>query len=447
MNHRKLIFTILALVLVFGIAQEPEAALNAVDPGPYSAATGFFPAWYQDTNGIALNLCLSKTVSPDPAALGGLMCTLLPNPGVFDPALPIVFPTNFPDESFWFTAGGRTRDPGGLGPVFDFNLVIALEAAFATGAVINGDQVSFSRVRIRASVDTTGFYTLTHPYGVEELEAVTTGAKAINMTRDIGIGNPGDFTGALAGDIGPFLVRTNAQGAVSPIVIGAETFVGDPNVTQTVTGSPFGTNYFRVQGPNGIDATSNVFAIEGKLFTGATLPTPIEVDRASYTASAAGTTQMDVFVTTTATATVSFADSSVPAQVILMGGDPVGRFFGQATVPPSILGPVTLSASATPFNNPAFPANSLATKVSPVTDLVFITKAEYSIAAQTLVIEASSSDELAPPVLTSGASALAMTVTPPVQRLTLTGLAIPPAAVTVTSSAGGSDTEMVNVLP
>ena len=281
------------------------------------------------------------------------------------------------------------------------------------------------------------------PFVVDTIHPV---AREIQFTRDIGIGSPGVYTGALGGDIGPFLVRTDALGNVSPVVIGTEVFLGDPNVTTTFTGSPFGTNYFRVQGPGGIDATSNLVAISGKVFTGAALPTPIVVDRASYSRSATGA-QMDIFAISPSTAILSFTDSSVPPLLFPMGGDPVGRFFGQATVPPSILGPVTLSAIATPYNNPIFPANAAGTKTSPISDLVSITRAEYSKAAQTLVIEASSSDQVAPPALSYGAAALAMTITPPIQSLTVTGLVMPPPAVTVTSSAGGSDTEEVIVLP
>src|SRR5512143_3247821 len=95
----KVLVTALGLATFAGNSQ---AALQAVDPGPYTAATGFFPLFYTDTNNLSLDLCLSKAVSPDPAAGGGLLCTLVANPGVFDPLLPVVFPVNFPDEAFYF---------------------------------------------------------------------------------------------------------------------------------------------------------------------------------------------------------------------------------------------------------------------------------------------------------------------------------------------------------
>src|SRR5512143_3616159 len=102
--RKKVLVTALGLALGAGGAQ---AALQAVDPGPYTAATGFFPLFYTDTANVTLDLCLSKAVSsrvPGAPGAPSYMCTLLPNPGIFNDLLPIVFPVNFPDEAFWFTA-------------------------------------------------------------------------------------------------------------------------------------------------------------------------------------------------------------------------------------------------------------------------------------------------------------------------------------------------------
>ena len=403
-----------------------------MDPGPYTTAFGNFPRWYQDTHGKALELCLSTAVSPDPAAAGGLMCVLLPTPD-FDPALPIAFPGNFPDESFWFVADGILDAPAAG---VNLRYVAAIEAAFASGAVVNGDQVSFARIRFFADVPVPGTYTVTHPYGVDVFEVSTVGAgREIQFTRDIGIGGLGDFTGALMGDIGPFLVR-----AAGTITVGTETFIGDPNVLQAVTGSPFGTNFLRVQGPDGsgIDVTTNQFTVAGKLFTAATLPTPLVVDRATYDRNAFQT-QIDVFALSPPPATVSFTDNASAPWA--MHGDTAGKFYGQALDPGGTLtGTITVNAANT-GNSPISVANL-------VTDVVSITRAEFSQAAGTLTIEAFSSDEVVPfPTLSAGGFGNLGDPAGSIQRLTVSGLTIPPATVTVTSSAGGSDTEDVVVLP
>jgi hypothetical protein len=408
-------------LLLVGTVATAQAVLNAVDPGPYTATTGFFPLWYQDTHGRGLELCLSTATGTN-----GPMCVLLANPGIFDPALPIVFPANFPDESFWFSADGAVTGAG-----VDLRYVAALEAAFGSGVPAENDQISFARIRFFADVPVPGTYTITHPYGVDVFEVTeVTAGREIQFTRDIGIGAPGDFTGALKGDIGPFLVR-----AAGVVTVGTETFIGDPNVTQTVTGSPFGTNFLRVQGP-GIDVQSNQFFLAGKIYPGA-LASPLVVERTTYARTVAQT-QVDVFASSAPTALLSFTP---PSPEVLMGGDAFGRFFGQSALlgPNAVPDGVDVTADNAPTNNTAV------TIASAVTDVVTITRVEYS--GGVLTIEASSSDETSLPTLTYGSQTLAPVGGGPTQSLTVTGLAIPPAAVTVTSDAGGSDTEDVVVLP
>ena len=231
-----------------------------------------------------------------------------------------------------------------------------------------------------------GTYTITHPYGVDVFEVPTIGAgREIQFTRDIGIGAPGDFIGALKGDIGPFLVR-----AAGTITVGTETFIGDPNVLQTVTGSPFGTNFLRVQGPDGsgIDVTTTQFTVAGKLFTAATLPTPLVMDRATYDRNAFQT-QIDVFALSPPPATVSFPDdASLPAVNTPMTGDASGKFYGQALVPPAIL-----SAVRHGHRGERGQQTIVSVPSTLITDVVSITRAEFSLVTGTLTIEAFSSDK------------------------------------------------------
>jgi hypothetical protein len=410
--------TVLSLMLAGPVATS-QAVLNAVDPGPYVVETGFFPLWYQDTHGRGLELCLSTAAGPN-----GPMCLLLANPGIFDPALPISFPENFPDEAFWFSADGAVAAAG-----VDLTYVAAVEAAFGSGVPAANDQISFARIRFFADVPVPGTYTITHPYGVEVFEVTdVTAGREIQFTRDIGIAAPGTFTGALAGDIGPFLVA-----AAGPITVGAETFIGDPNISQAVTGSPFGTNFLRVQGP-GIDVRTTGFQVSGKIYPGA-LPSPLLVERTTY-ARTPLQSQVDVFARSAPTATLSFASPQTP-----MGGDAVGRFFGQALVEQNAIpSSVAVTADNTPTNNTPVTKTGLA-----VSDVVSITRVEYG--AGVLTIEASSSDETDLPTLSFGDLTLTPVLGGPTQSLSVTGLTIPPATVTVTSSAGGSDTEDVVILP
>ena len=191
--------TTVAVSLILGVDLQPvRAALYAVDQGAPTPANGFFAAWYQDTHGRVLDLCLSRAKSS--RVPGSNMCTLIPSAGVFDDIRPISFPGNFPDEAFWFTGETLISDAASG---IDLLHVSALEAAFNGELPAEGDPISFARIRIRVTVPSAGTYTVTHPYGVDVFQVDAPGTRAIDMTRDIGIGAPGDFRGALAGSLGP----------------------------------------------------------------------------------------------------------------------------------------------------------------------------------------------------------------------------------------------------
>ncbi|MHC8407858.1 hypothetical protein [Pseudomonas sp. TMB3-21] len=446
--HPLLSKTALALAvtaLTHGVAQ---AALFAVDPGPYLPANGSFAAWYQDTHGRTLDLCLSKAVSsraPGAPGAPSYMCTLLPTPGVFDDAEPIVFPTNFPDESFWFTADATIIDAGrGI----DLEFGTAIEAAFAAEEPVEGDQVSFARVRIRVDVPTAGTYVVTHPYGVDVFDVPAGGDRAINMTRDIGIGTPKTYDGALRGDVGPFLRSVNGPYTeTNPLTGAAEQYIGDPNLQEAVTGSPFNTDFVRIEGPNGLDLRTTLFGISGKLST-VVRPTPMITERSTYSRKAgdsAPVAQQDVFVKA----------PPPPATVTLTSNDPVlnlteadttGNWYAQSSVNPSL--PSTLQLTAD--NHVAIATSTPTTLSMALIDLVVIQRAEYSLSSGQLTLVASTSDETSPPVLTatsgSGAAIGALSGEGAVKSLA-TGISpIPPAKVRVTSSNGGSDTEEVVIV-
>ena len=468
--RNKILVTALGLATFAGASQ---AALQAVDPGPYTAATGFFPQWYEDTNALTLDLCLSNAVSAN-----GPLCTLLPNPGIFDPLQPIVFPVNFPDESFYFTA-----DANVVGQGIDLLYISAIEAAFAAGPPVPGDQVTFARIRIRADFDVTvptpGVYRITHPFGVKEFSVDAPGRRVINDTVDIGIGAPGDFTGALGGQIGPFLVAAAAPGgAPLPFIQGldpetglstGEEFIGDPNVLQFVTGGQNGVNEVRVErianlggAPTGdIDVASDQFFLSGRVFVpGVTqTPTDVAVDRASYSRTVdpvtlAVTTRIDGFATSTPTAGVCFRETldlvgGTDPCLITMTGDGAGQFYGQdpdaPRVPPFIVVTATDTVAGTA---PTTVAQALG-------DVVKVSRAEYQQNTGLLIVNATSSDEAAPPKLTvvgfDGATFTPVPGTIAEQRLQVDlGLGAtapePPAFVTVVSSGGGRDTEPVQVV-
>lgn len=434
----------LAVAIIASMLQLPaQAALFAVDTGPYNPANGGFAAWYQDTHGRTLDLCLTKAVSSRVAGAPGApsyMCTLLPTPGVFDDTQPIVFPSNFPDEAFWFTADAAIVDAArGI----DLSYGTAIEAAFAAEEPVEGDQVSFARVRIRVDVPTAGTYVVTHPYGVEVFDVPAAGRRAINMTRDIGIAGAGDFSGALKGDVGPFLRSVNG-----PYTEGSERFIGDPNLEERVTGSPFNTNFVRIEGPGGIDLRTELFSISGKL-SDVARPTPLMPLRSTYsrhTENGDLRAQQDVFVMAPPPPAAVTLTSQTP-NLNLTEANGTGAWYAQSVLNPIV--PATLVLSAD--NSVAIPTSSPATANLPLTDLVTITRAEFSLASGQLTLVASTSDETSPPVLSArtgnGTFIGNLAGNGAVKTLSTSLSPIPPAKVQVTSANGGSDSEDVVLVP
>ncbi|MGZ7457725.1 Ig-like domain-containing protein [Pseudomonas sp. Ma2-10] len=437
-----------ALGLTLSLSGGAFAQLAAVDPGPYTFASGKFPIWYQDNNLLSMELCQSRAASSRvPAATPpAYMCTLLPAPGIFDDTLPMVFPDNWPDEAFWFLA--ETTIPDNAAGYGMDAYVAGIEAAFAGGDPLDGDQISFARIRMRINVPIAGTYTVTHPYGVETVNVTTPGRRAINITRDIGVGAPGVFDGALNGAIGPFLRSVNGPYTeVNPDTGTIETFVGDPNLTEQVTGSPNDTNFVRIEGPAGT-IESNLFTLSGKVLDNRA-QTHVDLSRATYRRTSSGTgtsTRVEVFgkadnsSTLCLRETIALVPGPPPTPCLTdMVGDGTGLYFGQRVFNGPVPPVVVLTAT-----NPAGTTRPTAVS-SKLVDLVKIQTARYNWSNHSLLIEATSTDEVAvPDMVAQGYGRLSKSGT--LQKITIADLNQPPATVTVKSAAGGSDTEPVVVV-
>jgi hypothetical protein len=356
-----------------------------------------------------------------------------------------VFPTRFADEHFFFAADAFLPG-GGL-------LVIGLEAAFAVGPPIPGDQIVFARIRIRIPGLANGKYRVRHPYGVNDFD-VTAGE--INFTEDLGIQcPPGSFDCALQGRIGPFLLPSNTPGGAElPPVAGpvpGKLYIADPVREGPVTGSPVGQNFFRLARVNAdgtettVEETSN-FAMVGRLFTGA-MSGKVNVDRASYASDASGN-KLDVFATAFPT-----TQSRMPAGPNPPAVQPVVAFYPAACVVNTngVLGPpdstpVQMLNDGANYHGQSLPATVPAAvcvgdltardatgqavpvfSEKAVTDQVTIAQAHFANGAFTVV--AASSDTVNAPVLT--ALGYGDLPSPPF------AIVAPPSKVRVSSSKGG----------
>ncbi len=209
----------------------PEGA-GLLRHGPIDSVNGY-PKWFQDR-------------APAPNQKSVVLELLSNVPGVIDPPVvgqASVFPANWPGETFYYMAASQNASATGNSAAFES----AIEATFQSGNPVDGEQIIFSRIRLRITgLQNDGTYFLRHPYGTE-IEVAAAGG--INMTRDIGIGAQGDFSGALHGDTGPFLVP--ATMADSEIVAGAS--IGNGATLTRVRRGLNGINHFEIEGP-GIEA-------------------------------------------------------------------------------------------------------------------------------------------------------------------------------------------------
>jgi hypothetical protein len=398
--------------------------------GPIDETNGF-PLWYKDTNNVRLELCLDPG---DPNCILG---------AVPDPGQPISFPDNFPDEGFWSNSTA-TLDAGGGDKAL---LVTAVEAAFGTadGLPAPGGQISFGRVRIRAAGLVDGAtYTVTNPYGVDHIDAEAGAVKGINTTEDIGSLTPnGTFDQTLAAKAAPFLKWPTGAPAG---------YLGDPAVDHVVTGSPYNTNFFRIEGPAGsftgstqlcADATlgdsstatddcieTDLFSVVGKLATRA----GVEVTKAYYSNSGNGH-MMDLFAFSEPGQNLVISGTGV-AQTKMREDASTGRYYARVYAdgaPPADLA-VTNKTDA--------PNTVDHVSAAMFGDKVHILSAVYSNDDHTLNVSSDSGDDSATMKL-DGYAAVAPSIANGVSTWSIPNVNVPPSDVLVTSNKGGVDSEDV----
>ncbi len=411
--------------LAFGVANATITAQvpQLTEVGPVNPVEGF-PHYYADANGLRLKLC------QDP----GVCFFVLPNP-----TAPLHFPTavgdpaeNYPDEQFYWACNGELT-----GPSARMIYISALEAAFVNGIVEIGQQMVFTRLRMRLTGLVDGAsYTITHPYGVETLTAGVDGPLpgTINITDDVGAGAAGVFNLALNGNVGPFLVPLGFLNG------GPGSFIADGATATQVQGSPFGTNFLRIQGPNAgllfpanaIDANTaqlNEFVLQGQIAT--TLGVGI---RTAYVSRQGAETAVNVWAFAASGAQLQASSGATSVGMVERGTS--GVFFGRV-----VLGAGAVVGSVTVTNLTDFPPTAIA--MAPVPDLVTVPSAVFTVGGD-LVVTATSSDQVGNPALTAivdGAAPRVLTATGAGTAAAGLGLLpgdAPPSAVEVRSAAGGS---------
>src|SRR5499426_207092 len=412
------------------VVQEQGQGLAAV--GPIDPANGF-PQFYQDKAGLSLGQCLDTTTPGDPCVLAGT----IPNP-----TQAITFPSNFPEEFFYAAADADIGPPFAGIATGRARLNLRLEGAFGNpaGTVVNGDQAVFARFRFRArdgGLTPGATYTVTYPFGTQTFVAEADGT--INSTDDQGcpaVPPPCNFGLVLTTtNVGPFL-KWDSTAPAPPAG-----FIGDGVTLHKITGSPTGNNIFRVDGPNvggpGVNTIqTDLFTVIGKIFVPAT-PAALTVDRTSFSRTAAGGSEINLFVHTAGNATVVATGTGIPNTTLTT--DPAtGRAYARIVLAPGAAVPQTIHYTAT------VPGSRDTVRDGQMTDEVTVAGATYSMGTRSLTVKATSSDQVGAPTLSAAGSPNEPLGTLSAGTLTVP-LAMTPYQVNVTSSAGGTDSLLVDL--
>lgn len=328
MKKSRMVLLLVALMGLLAVAAPAQAALQGFSPTgavmppgsgspgvPIGAPPGVLPAWYQDINGVSVQPCLNV---PTCGLIG------LGDP-MFNEALPLSYPTNFPSEAFYSDAVAIfALAPSPVNAL----VVLGLEYTFidaVTGALIgapprpaNALAAPFQRQRLVATypvgvpAPTAGNFTITHPWGVTTFPFSS--AKCVNnaggvkcsMTQDLPL--VGAIPPSFAAALGTGVVGSQSTFLKDPLA--PPGFLGSAAATAAYTGAVAGsTNSITVTDPLGnTGTTTSLTLLVGQLvgLTAAPATVTFPVSRPSVTSA-------PITVTVTNPSAVSPAIIAVPA--------------------------------------------------------------------------------------------------------------------------------------
>src|SRR3954453_1274771 len=305
--HRACIPVALPVLAGAALPANAGAALTIQPNDPFLG----FPASVTDTvSGVALGPCQDTSGN----------CLETPAP---DLTAPLSVPGNFtPDGEAFYNEADATVPNAGLGLA-----LFAVEQAFDVDPPAQGHQIMFSRIRFRFTGLRPGVtYRVTHPFGVDEFTA-----------SDVGVINTTEDTGCLLVPNCPF--ATVGYGRVTSFLQWDPTaapaapagYVGNVAVLHKVIGSPFATNFVRLEeltGPGGAVAglvgETSSFHVQGKLAGPPPAPAPFPIADATaldYSARQVGSPSTAKTVTVTNHGTADFNVSATA-----LGGTDPGDF-------------------------------------------------------------------------------------------------------------------------
>lgn len=365
------------LVLTSNTSTSPDTVpLTGTGTGGVAAVSSdlrsldHFPSWYRDELGQTFAPCIDAA---DPN------CVVLANPPIFDPAQPLDFTANYPDEWFYHVADSDPIPTSGCGGrAGSVAMRAAVEGTFTNGIPVDGDQMVFGRIRfIGNGLCPNTTYTFIHPYGTTTLTTDNGGVLRKNTsTEDIGCAPVApatcNFAEALSSRVFGGLLRWDPT--VTPKAPAG--YAGDAVSFHKVVGAPYKpdgvtpANYFEVRGPGNVQVgRTALFSVAGK-YLGPLEATPNPVDLGTWPLDGGISDATTVTLTNTGATPISIASvaiSGTDAADFSVGDGPCtsGGTGGHTLAPgqtctmsvqvdPSAVGPRTAELVVTHdgFNNP-----------------------------------------------------------------------------------------------
>lgn len=426
---RVILYTILLFVTV------SPTRVHSAGAGPVSAVTGF-PAWIRDINGVQLQLCgLSGSIetpscpaAEDVNAAGDEGQRAIAKAGYYGAEAGVQLDDGTSVRGSFFV---EATEPGELGPAF----------------VSNGIRIE---IQLPEAAGSDRFFIVSSPWNEPATIRVAKGDSRAELTLPLSVIAYGpDFNDVSTGPVKVFLGNGTAR-----CLDGG--FLGDGiSRAPLAAAGPAGTEVFSVTEAGGGSASTKLFMVRGRLFApAAQIAGGFAVERA--TVSDVGAVSIGTLIASTHLGDrmqITGAGGVVFDPPIEMVSDGSGRFFANFPAGNLLAGPFPVMIDVAVTRN-GLPVPALIGTQAPMTDLVIVRSASYSVRTRTLTVSAVSS--------TSGSRALPVTLRVrgsdawgnPVgnvdeamsgRSLVVMDIAVPPSHVTVTSSRGGRLTVPVSV--
>jgi hypothetical protein len=420
---RALSITLMLLVLAMGLTAQAQV-------GPIDPLTGF-PAWVVDTAGVQMALC-----DQGGGAAGAPPCPSF----TLDPLGAI-------EEAMYYSATAETILDDGTRILVSYFVEAAGAVPPDPALISNGILV---RIRVPTAPVADTPFTVTGPWG---------GGTAVLLAGDTDTGNT---ILASVDALGPAFTAPDLRtGPVNPFIgNGTGTCIGPLFLGDGVTPAPLAA-----AGPTGLDAvtvtgggiafTTNLFIVEGKMFTAAAAG-QVAIERGSISgtgARAIGT----VIVSTGAGNAINITaigGTGLPTPIQLVGDIARGRFFANVPMGAAAANPIP-TVTLQVLNN-GVPVLGLEALPVPMEDIVTVRSATYSLRTRILAVSAASS---MPGTRTAPGATLTIKGTDEAgndlgflnQVMTtarsqrILNVAVPPAYVSVESNRGGKTTIPVTI--